>query len=140
MAMSKGCTITLIIVGVIALLIAIGGWWAWSNKDKLVEAGVSKVLDATATEIKKDMPDGYDDASVDQVMADFKAAVKEKKISAATIQPLAQYFQNAMADEVLDKEEGAKILGMMLDAMGQAVPEPVDIPVDSTAMAVPDSA
>lgn len=138
--MSKGCTITLIIVGIVAVLIAIGGWLAWSNKDKIVEAGINKVLDTTATEIKKNMPDGFDESSVDQVIADFKAAVKAKTVSVDAIQPLAQYFQVAMADETLDKEEGAKLLTMMQEAMGQTPAEPYDMPIDSTAMAVPDSA
>lgn len=141
MAMSKGCTITLIIVGVVVVVIAGLLWYGWSNREAIVGSLVNKGLDEAATEIKKDVPDGYDEASVDKVFADFKAAITAKTVSLEIAQPMAQYFQNAMSDDVFDKEEGAKFLGMMLEAMGQAPEElPEEAPSDSTIMVMPDSA
>ncbi|MCP4566633.1 MAG: hypothetical protein GY841_03520 [FCB group bacterium] len=139
MALSKGCTIGLIIAGVVVLLIIIGGVLLWVNKDKILEAGTDFLIDNTETEIVANLPEGYTEDNVRTIMSDLKAAIKNKEVAAPDIQEMAQTFQNAMADKTIDKEEGADILVLIQEALGQEpiLPEVEDIP--DSLQAVPDS-
>ena len=123
MALSKGCTIGLIVVGVIIVLMIIGAIFLWIYKDKIMEAGIDYLIDNTETQIVADLPDGYTEDSVHQIMLDLKAAIKNGEIDGADIQKLGQIFQTAMADKTIDQEEGAEILKTIQKALGQEPPE-----------------
>ncbi len=138
MALSKGCTIGLIIVGVIVLLLIIGGIFLWIYKDKILEAGIDYLIDNTETEIVTNLPEGYTEADVNRIMGDLKAAIKNKEVGSEDIQALAQTFQVAMADKTIDQEEGAEILTLIQEALGQDAIIPEEIPDDSLEV-VPDS-
>jgi hypothetical protein len=143
MAMSKGCTITLIVLAVIVVIIIVGLVILWMNKDKLLEAGISYMTEAAETEIVKNLPDGYTPESVHDIMEELKAGIKDGRIEGLKAQELANTFQAAMADKEIDKEEGANLLGVIQDALGMQPVETEEMPVDSlpdSLQAIPDSA
>lgn len=141
MALSKGCTIGLIVVGVIIVLMIIGAIFLWIYKDKIMEAGIDYLIDNTETQIVADLPDGYTEDSVHQIMLDLKAAIKNGEIDGADIQKLGQIFQTAMADKTIDQEEGAEILKTIQKALGQEPPEWEEDyeEIPDSLQAVPDS-
>ena len=136
MALSKGCTIGLIILGIIFLLIIIALVVIWMNKDKIVEAGMNYMSGAMTQEISKNMPDGYTPEMVRQITTDLQAGIKARTVGPAAIQEIAMAFQTAMADKTIDSTEGRRILEMMQKALGR---EP-GMTGDSTVIVPPDSA
>ncbi|MFH1701358.1 MAG: hypothetical protein ABIE07_12315 [Candidatus Zixiibacteriota bacterium] len=142
MAMSKGCTIALIVVAVLAAIIIIGGVLVWLNKDKIMQAGIDQMVGMAEVEIKASLPEGYSEESVTELMGELKAALNENKIAADKIQGLAANLREAMADKHFDVEESKDMLNLIEDALGK---EPSvmndmgeeEMPGDS--LAVPDS-
>lgn len=143
MAMSKGCTIGLIILAVIVVIIIVGIILIWANRDKIMEAGLNYIVDTTEQEIVANIPEGYTPEMVHQIMDDFKAAVRNKEVDAAQIQELANTFRAAMDDKEIDKVEGRELLEMIQEALGQEPPPaPEEMPGEEgvdTLEAVPDT-
>ena len=106
-----------------------------------MEAGIDYLIDNTETQIVADLPDGYTEDSVHQIMLDLKAAIKNGEIDGADIQKLGQIFQTAMADKTIDQEEGAEILKTIQKALGQEPPEWEEDyeEIPDSLQAVPDS-
>ncbi len=141
--MSKGCTITLIVLAVIVVIIIVGMVILWMNRAKLMEAGISAMTDAAETEIVKNIPDGYTPESVHDIMEELKAGIKDGRIEGLKAQELANLFQVAMADKEIDNEEGSNLLGIIQDALGMPPMEFEEMPEDSlpdSLQAIPDSA
>lgn len=129
--MSKGCTIGLIILGIIVLLILIALIVVWINKDKIVEAGINYMSDAFVQEISKDLPPGYTREAVQQVVTDFQAGIKTRKVGPEAVQAVAMAFQTAMSDKIIDTAEGRRLLEMMQNAVKQ---EPAALDDSTTAI------
>ena len=143
MAMSRGCTVALIIVAAILLLIIVGIFIVWLNRDKVGNYLLDKAITSAETEIIANLPDGYTEAQVHDLMSEFKAAIKNGDVSGPEIQELAQSFQAAMSDKEISKEEGAHLLMLIQKAIGKEPQMPEQAPIDSlpdTLQAVPDSA
>jgi hypothetical protein len=132
MALSKGCTVALIVVAAIILLLVIG---IFLLGPKLLEKGIEVLIDKTEAEIIANIPDGYTPEMVHQIMEDLKVGVKNDQLSSAQIQELANTFQAAMADKELDQEEGRRLLVLIQEALGQ---EPPAVEEDS-GEEIPDS-
>jgi hypothetical protein len=137
MAMSKGCTIGLIVLAVIVIILIIGVILVYVNRDKIMEAGIGMMIEAAETEILKDVPDGYTPEQVKSIMAQLKEGVKSDLIDKDEAQELANEFQYIMSDKKIDKEEGAKLLGMIQDALDMEHMVPDDMP--DSMQAIPDS-
>lgn len=143
MAMSRGCTVALIIVAAILLLIIVGIFIVWLNRDKVTNYMLDKAVAAAETKITANLPDGYTEAQVHDLMAELKTAIKNGEISAPEIQELAGSFQTAVSDNEISKEEGAHLLALIEKALGKEPPMPEEAPADTmpdTVQAVPDSA
>lgn len=134
MAMSKGCTIALVVVGILFLLIIIGIVIVWMNKDKIVEASLDYMIATTEREIKADLPPGYTPESVHNILATLKGGIKSGEIDSREIQILATEFQSDMKDKKIDQEEGARILDLIVKAL-----PPEAVPTDSLPRAPTDS-
>lgn len=149
MAMSKGCTVALIIVAAILVIVIIGFILVWLNKDKIVEAGLNYMTQTAEQEIVKNLPDGYTPESVHQVMEDLKVAIREGRVSNTQVQELASTYQTVMADKQIDKDEGVRLLALIQDVLGQTPPapqgeSPAAVPdttssIPDTGVAIPDS-
>ena len=132
MAMSKGCTIALVVFAIFILLLIIGAVVIWINKDKIAEASLDYMVKAAEREIVADLPDGYTPESVHRIMVAFKDGIKNKEIDDREIGAIAATFQSAIKDKKIDKIEGAHILQLIV----QALP-PGTIPADSLPGQVP---
>lgn len=135
MALSKGCTIGIIVGLVLIVIIVVGIYLAISK-------GPDVLIDMTRSAILKNLPDGYTSEMVNQVMDDLKTAYKNDQLSGPQIQELVASFQASMADKEIDKEEGRKLLVMIQGAIGQEPPPVEEIPEEEmldTLQAVPDS-
>jgi len=135
--MSKGCTIGLIVLAVIVIILIVGVILIYVNRDKIMEAGIGYMIETTETEILKDIPDGYTPEQVKNIMAQLKDGIKTDKIDQEEAQVLASEFQYVMSDKKIDKEEGAKLLGMIQKALDMTPMEHEDMP--DSMQAVPDS-
>lgn len=139
MALSKGCTIALVVVLVIIVLLVIGLIFLGP---KLLEKGVEVLIDNTETEIVANIPDEYTPEMVHQIMSDLKAAVKNDELSGPQIQELVSTLQAAMADKEMDKDEARQLLVKIQEALGQEPPEYQEMPdeeVPESIEAAPDS-
>ena len=137
MALSKGCSITLIVVAIILVILIAAVIYIYINKDKIAESLLDKGLSYIEEEMVANLPDGYTEESVHQVLQDFKVAVREGRVDKQKIQELQGYFQMAMADQKLDAEESGKILRSLQEAMGIEIEEMEQLP--DSLQAVPDT-
>jgi hypothetical protein len=131
MAMSKGCTVALIILAAIVLLLIITGIILYTQRDKVGAFLLDTVINKASAEIIANLPDGYTEADVRMLMADLKTAVKNNEISGAEISELANAFKDAIGDEEITKDEGARLLEMIENALGRESPSTESSPVDS---------
>lgn len=138
MAMSKGCTIALIAVGVLVLILLAGGIYICSNPEKLI--GV--VIDQLEKEIVLNLPEGETAESVHQLMAEFKVAFKDGRVTPGAMQQLSADFQTAYADKKLDPAESGDLLNSIRTILGYQpaavdslavppIPDTTAVPVDS---------
>jgi len=142
MAMSKGCTVALIILAAILLLVIIGIIIVYVNKDKIMEAGVDYMIKNAEGKIVANIPDGYTPEMVHDAMQDLKVAIGNGEIPGPQLQAMVQTYQDVMGDDEITKEEGAHLLGMIEEALGRESPPTKPIPADSlpdSLQAVPDS-
>jgi cell division protein FtsX len=143
MAMSRGCTVALIIVAAILLLIIIGIFIVWLNREKVGNYLLDQAISTAETKIDANLPEGYTEAQVHDVMMELKTAIKNGDISGPQIQELAGAFQAAISDNEISKEEGAHLLTLIQHTLGKEPQAPEETPTDSlpdTLQAAPDSA
>jgi hypothetical protein len=143
MAMSRGCTIALIIVAAILLIIIIGLIIVYVNRDKIVEAGVDYMIENAEEKIIANLPDGYTPEMVQELMRELKAAIKNDQIPGSQLQEMIGVYRDMMDDNEITKEEGTRLLGMIEDALGREPSPDESMPVDSlpdSLQVVPDSA
>ena len=134
MALSKGCTIAIIVVLAVLLLLVIGLIFLGP---KLLEKGVEVLIDNTETEILANLPEEYTPEMVRQIMGDLKAAIRNDELSGPQIQELAGTLQAAMADRELDKDEARQLLVKIQQALGQEPPEYEEMPDEDTIETLP---
>ena len=144
MAMSKGCTIALIVLAALVLLILVVVIIVWINKDKIIEAGINQIVQTVETELVTNLPEGYTPDSVHQIMEELKAGIRSGKISSPAIQEMAVAFQTAIDnDKKIDKDEGLRLLKLIEDVLKRESAVPGETPADSlpdtTLQVVPDS-
>ena len=135
MALSRGCTIALIIVAILVVIVIAIGIIIYANWDSIKDKFIGTITKATQEEILKDVPEGYSENDVKRIFADLKVAIENGTIDQAEMQELINYYQTAMADRTIDREEGRTLLGIIQKAMDQVPPtieeEPFDTIMDS---------
>ncbi len=143
MAMSRGCTVALIIVAAILLLIIVGIFIVWLNRDSIKNYAVDKLVTMAEMQIVANLPDGYTEAQVHDLMSQLKTAIQNGEVGAAEMQQLADAFKAAVEDKQISKEEGAHLLMLIQKALGKEPQMPEEAPTDTlpdTLQAVPDTA
>ena len=109
--MSKGCTIALIIVAVIVVLIIIGGIVVWLNKDKIIEAGVDLLIGQVETEIVSNLPPGYTEESVHQIMQEFKKVALAGELDESLMRELPVSFTGEFMKKEIKKSKAGETKG-----------------------------
>ncbi|MBN2227913.1 MAG: hypothetical protein JW763_11205 [candidate division Zixibacteria bacterium] len=99
--MSKGCLISLIVVGIIGVVIIALGIVCYVYKDEIIAAGLSKMTEGLGNAIIENLPEGVTEDEVRTLMDDFTAAFKEGKINETEMQELSQRFQKIATKDTL---------------------------------------
>jgi len=97
--------VTLIVVGVIAVLVIASLLICYIYREEIVELGLTKLADTVAMEAKNNLPEGVTAEDIDNALDEFKKAFKEKKIDTEEIQSLSMMFQDIMKDKEVDADE-----------------------------------
>ncbi len=122
MAMSKGCTITLIVASVLLVIIIIGLGYLWMNKDELMKAGAGKIIDMTEQQIIENIPDGYTPEMVSEIMAELKLKINKDELAEDDVQSLLVAFQTSMEDKQIDVDEAERMLVLIQKSIGREIP------------------
>jgi hypothetical protein len=136
--MSKGCTVALIVAGVIVVLLIIAiavVYFFWGD---LVKTGTTQVMTQAKTLVAKDMPEGVDTTQFNALSDAFvERFTNDPEMTADKYGPIIQQFQGIIADDQVTSAE----VTQMQDAMVTVYPDlsallgPTgatdDMPVDS---------
>jgi hypothetical protein len=118
----KGCKIALIIVGILVVIAIIAGYFVCANIDKIAKFAVMKTIDAFEVKIMDNLPDGYDEAEVEQVFENARKAFDEGKLSGEKtgmkVQEISMIFQQAFDDDELTTEELDELLQQIRELSG----------------------
>ncbi len=135
MAMSKGCTIALIIVGILLVILIVGIVLVIVNKDRIIEAGLNVMTGAIENELAENPPPGYTAESIHTLLEDFKAAIKNQSFDPDKIQELGPELQSAMGDNEITREEAVSLVRLIEDIMNR----PTAIDTTMTDQTLPDT-
>lgn len=113
--MSKGCMVAMIVVGALAVIVIVSGIVCYVYKDELIQAGISKMTEGIATEVKTALPEGYTAEDVDALMEEFNIAFAEEKIDEMELQELSTKFQELYknSEEGITVEQSKEMLEMI---------------------------
>jgi len=141
MARSKGCTIALIIAGILVVIAIAVLILVYIYRDELMQAGADTMINLAEKELKINIPEGYSEESISALMAEFRSKVHEGSIPREKLQLIIVNFQGAIEDRNIAPEEGAQLLSLIEEALGK---EPPDLEgpaeeIPDTGAAVPDS-
>lgn len=104
--MSKGCTVALIVAGVIVVLLIIVVAVGYFFFGDLVKAGTSQVMSQAKVQVAKDLPEGVDTVQFNALSDAFvERFTNDNDISAETYGPIFQSIQGVMADEKITAAE-----------------------------------
>lgn len=138
MAMSKGCTIALIIVVVLVVIIAGIGIFIWLNFDKFVMGAIDQAHEM----ILENIPEEYSEADVNAIFTEFKRKYEADELDKEKTARLAQEFQLVVSDEKIDVAEARSLLDQMREIIGYEMqePSPMEEEVPDSLMAEPAGA
>lgn len=141
MARSKGCTVTLIIAGILAVIAIAVLILLYVYRDELMQAGTDTMVDLAEKELKINIPEGYSEESISALMAEFRSKVREGSIPREKLQLIIVNFQSAIEDRNIAAEEGAEFLSLIEEALGKEPPvlEKPTEEIPDSGVAVPDS-
>lgn len=136
MAMSKGCTVALIVFGILFVIVVVVGILIWMNADKIKEAGINYLIDNTETEMLNNLPEGYTADYVSGLMAELKAALNANTLPPEKMQMLLTRFQEVMGGKVIETDETEDLLILIQDALGKEPPV-IEEEIPDSLQAVP---
>ncbi len=118
----KGCKIALIVLGILFVIVVIGGYIVCSNIEDIAKFAINKSIDAFETKILEDMPEGYDEAEVEEVFEEVRIAFKEGELTGEEtgfkIQEISNTVNEAFEDDDLTTDELDEILDELRDLTG----------------------
>jgi hypothetical protein len=129
MAMSKGCTVALIIFVVLVVIIVGAVVLIYMNMDKLM----GKMVDKMEEQVLAHQPEGYTEEDIKAIMAELKVAMEEDRVGPEDMQRMAQYMT-----EEFDEQRSLELLNMIQEILGHPEVQEEEMPPD-TLQAVPDS-
>jgi hypothetical protein len=108
--MSKGCLIALIIAAAILAVFIALSIVCYVKRDSIMEWGLVQMAETSQKEILANLPKGVTKEDIELVVANFKIAVKEKKIPAEELQSIAFMYQEVLKDKKIDGDEALVVL------------------------------
>ena len=136
--MSKGCTVALIVAGVVVVLliiVGVAGYFFWGD---LVKTGTTQVIGQAKTYVAENPPEGVDTAQFNALADAFVERFNaDENLSADKYGPIIQSIQGTIDDKQVTADEVAKIQEDMVNLYPDLKSM---LPMsDSTDMMPPDS-
>jgi len=136
--LSKGCLVTLIIVGVLLVMVIIAGVTCWYYKDDLAKTAAATAIEQVKVMVAENPPDVVDTAQFNALADGFVIKLKEEELDYEKYAGFMQAIQGIINDKAISSEEAERLR----TAMVEYFPDLADIalteePVDS--MQVEDS-
>ncbi len=122
--MSKGCMVALIVVGIIVLLVIALSVVCYVKRDEIAQAVMNKSEQWVTAQIKENLPEGYTEADIDQVVGNFFGAIKSGDISEAQVKKITGQFQTMANDKKIDTAEARQLLEEMKKILSEIPPTP----------------
>ena len=139
--MSKGCTVALIVTGVIVVLLIIAVAVVYFFWGDLVKSGTNQVITQAKTLVAQDLPEGVDTVQFNALSDAFVERFSDdKELSADQYGPLIQQFQGIISDDKVTADEAAQMQEAMvslypdLEALLAAPESGDDMSADSAAI------
>jgi hypothetical protein len=114
--LSKGCLISIIVVGVLVIAAVALSILCIKNPDKLIEYGLRPI----GSEIKNHLPDDFTPEMVDQYIDDFVQAFRDRKIDQEEIQKIMEMGRDFVSSQDLSEEELKEKAKKLLEEMKRA--------------------
>jgi predicted metal-dependent hydrolase len=115
--MSKGCMISLIIVGIIVIIVIALSVVCYVNRDKIVNAVLDKSQTWITEQVDQNLPEEYTSEEAHQIISDFFDDVKAGVISKDELNSVTQEFQALMQDKQFSVEDARKLLDRMKEML-----------------------
>lgn len=105
--MSKGCLISMIVVGIIIVLIIAAGLVCYIYREDIVKAGTVTTLNAIKGQVDKEPPPGVDTAQFNAMTQDFitRLNADTAKVDMMKFQALMTTIRTVMDDKMVDSAE-----------------------------------
>lgn len=117
--MSKGCLITLIIIGVLIVMIVIAGLVCYMKRDDIIKFGVKTLVSGVKVELAENPVEGIDTVNVNAMADAFILKIDSSEIDAEKMAIFSQTIQTIIGDKELDSLEVVNFM----EAMVQFYPE-----------------
>jgi hypothetical protein len=133
---SKGCLIALIIAGAILIVVIAMSVVCYVKRDSIMEWSLITMADKIQSDVTANLPEGIYEEEAKTIIADYKQAVKDKKINPQDMQALAYAYQKIFKDGKIDKDEALSLLNQMKAALGTdtIIIDAVETPASTDSM------
>jgi len=112
--MSKGCLITLIIVGVLIVMIVIAGLVCYMKRDDIIKFGVKTLVSGVKVELAENPVEGIDTVNVNAMADAFILKIDSSEINAEKMAIFSQTIQTIIGDKELDSLEVVSFMEAMV--------------------------
>ncbi len=115
--MSKGCMISLIVVGIIVVIIIALSVVCYVNRDKIASAFLDKSQTWITEQIDQNLPEEYTSEEAHQIIGDFFDDVRAGVITHDELNSVTQEFQGMISDKQFSVEDSKKLLDRMKEML-----------------------
>ncbi|MFQ5499490.1 MAG: hypothetical protein ACE5FH_07440 [Candidatus Zixiibacteriota bacterium] len=121
--MSKGCLISLIIVGALVVLVSIAMVTCYVKRGELAVFGATTVINGVKTKLAEEPIPGVDSVHVNAVCDRFVIMLSEQEEMDERYQRFFMTLQSIPQDDIIDSAE----VGLLIEAMVDYFPELEDV-------------
>lgn len=94
----------------IVLVVLVGGYLVYTNKDKIAMAAMNKMFEMVQQEVVKSKPESMSEERITSAFEGAKASIMAGQVDEQKLQSVAQRLQMNMQDKVLDSTEVVQIV------------------------------
>ena len=117
--MSKGCMITLIVVGIVLIMIIAAAVTCWVKRDDLARYAALSIVEGARVELQNNPVEGIDTEQFGVMVDSFKEKLNNNELDYDRYSVFIQRVQNTAMDQQFDPEE----YELLIDAMVEYFPD-----------------
>ncbi len=124
--MSKGCLVSLIIVGALVVMVVIAGVTCYMKRAEIAKFGVKTMVTGLKTQVNDNPVEGIDTAMFNAVSDAFLVKLEQTELDVEKLGQLAQTIQPMISDEAIDSAEAVWYLEALVEYypdIGEFLPE-----------------